>query len=427
MTHKTVRTIQPARWLKTAAIKCIVPLSVGGFLGGCDRQAAPKPAPAPPIEVTVSQPVQKEVAEAIEYTGTTSATESVEVRPRVGGFLEQIHFKAPAKVKQGDLLFTIDVRPFKNRLDAKLALLQAKQAQLEKAEFEVERVNRLIGTDAAARDEQVTAVSTRDALKADIAGVKAEIDQATLELDWCRVTAPIYGRISRHLADAGNVIQADSTVLAEIVSDDTLYAYFNVSERDMLRLRERVRQRLAEQGIAAASQPSLHEVHWPVFAGLMTETGYPHQGVLDYAAPAVDSSTGTVQVRGRFDNRNGIMTAGLFVRVSIPISLPKPALMVTELAIGLDQGQRYLLVVDDQNVVRYRRVKSGILSGGYRVIQEGLAPNEWVIVNGLQRVRPGVTVVPQRVDMTEIEKPSGQPTSAPSRVKAGTPTTEAKP
>lgn len=427
MRHDTVRMIRLGLRLKAVAVWCTVALSVGILFPGCDRQAAPRATAAPPVEVTVSQLLRREVTETIEYTGTTSPTESVEVRPRVGGFLQQVHFKAPTKVKQGDLLFTIDARPFKNRLDSKLALLQAKQAQLVKAEFDVERVNRLVGTNAAAQDEQVSAVSSRDALKADIAGIQAEIEQATLELNWCRVTAPIAGRISRNLADAGNVIQADNTVLAEIVSDDTLYAYFNVSERDMLRLRERVGQRLAEQGIAAASQPSLQEAQWPVFVGLITETGYPHQGVLDYAAPAVDPSTGTIQVRGRFDNSNGVMTAGLFVRVSIPISLPKAALMVTERAIGLDQGQRYLLVVDDQNVVKYRRIKGGILSGGYRVVEEGLAPDEWVIVNGLQRVRPGVTVVPQRADMATFDKPTQPTESAPSPVKGGRPATEAKP
>jgi len=427
MRHDTVRMIRPGLRLKAIAVGCAVAVSVGVLFFGCDRQAAPTAAPAPPVEVTVSQPLKREVTETIEYTGTTSPTESVEVRPRVGGFVQHVHFKAPTKVKQGDLLFTIDARPFKNRLDSKAALLQAKQAQLVKAEFDVGRVNRLVGTNAAAQDEQVSAVSSRDALKADIVGIQAEIEQATLELNWCRVTAPISGRISRNLADAGNVIQADSTVLAEIVSDDTLYAYFNVSERDMLRLRERVRQRLAEQGAAAASQPSLEEVQWPVFLGLITETGHPHQGVVDYAAPAVDPSTGTIQVRGRFDNSNAVMTAGLFVRVSIPISLPKAALMVTERAIGLDQGQRYLLVVDEKNVVRYRRIKGGLLTGGYRVVEEGLAPDEWVIVNGLQRVRPGVTVVPQRADMATFDKPSQPAASAPSPLKAGPPATEAKP
>jgi membrane fusion protein, multidrug efflux system len=406
--------IRPAGALEQTFARWVVAAMVGGFVGGCDRSTAKPAATAPlPVEVTVSKPLVQEVTEALEFTGATAPTESVDVRPRVAGFLERVHYQAPAKVKQGDLLFTIDSRPFKNSLDAKLSALEATKAHLVKAEFDATKLERLRADGQAAEDEYVKAISTRDALRADISRENAEIEQAKLELGWCQVTAPISGRISRNQADPGNIVQADTTVLAKIVSDETIYLYFDASERDVLMIRERGRQRLAAEGKTMKEQPSLQELKPPVFLGLMTEKGYPHEGVLDYSAPEVDTSTGTIQVRGRFANTDGMLLPGLFVRVRLPISKPAPALVVTERALGLDQEQRYVLTVNARNVVEYRPAKVGVLVEGMRVIEDGLRADEWVIVNGLQRVRPGVTVAPQRVDMATW-RATTQPASAPA-------------
>jgi RND family efflux transporter MFP subunit len=365
---------------------------------GCDRKTE-RSATLPPPAVTVSRPVMREVTEASESTGTTAAFESVDVRARVSGFLEQVHYQAPARVNRGDVLFTIDARPFQNRLDAEQAGLEARKAQLPKVEFDADKLQRLFQTGTASQDELTTALAKRDSLRAEIAGAQAKLEQARLELDWCQVTAPISGRISRNLVDPGSIIAADSTLLAQIVNDDIIYVYFNASEQDVLMLREQSRQGQFSGDEAPATQPNIRELHWPIHVGLMTEHGYPHEGVLDYAAPAVDPSTGTIQVRGRFGNADGALMPGLFVRVWVPTSKPYAALMVTERAFGFDQGQRYLLVVGDQGVVNRRDVEVGPLQNGMRVVRAGIDADDRVIVNGIQRVRPGVTVKPVEVPM----------------------------
>jgi RND family efflux transporter MFP subunit len=364
---------------------------------GCARRPAP-PAPTP-AEVTVSRPVTQEVAEELEFTGTTAPLESVDVRARVTGFLEEVHFQPRAKVKRGDLLFTIDQRPFKNALDNFVGAEAALQAQLIKAQSDLEKMQRLWPQGAASQDELTEALSTRDTLNGQIAQAQAQIHSAQLDLDFCKVTAPTDGRISRNLIDPGNIVTADHTVLATIVNDDAIYAYFNASERDVLVIREQTRQQLEAADKTFRQQPELSEVRPPAFIGLMTEDGFPHAGFIDYAAPELDASTGTIQLRARFDNTDGVLLPGLFVRVRVPVGQPHAALTVTERALGSDQGQRYLLVVNDKNVVEYRPVKVGTLHDGARVILAGLKPDDWVIVNGIQRVRPGVTVKPIQAPM----------------------------
>lgn len=246
---------------------------------------------------------------------------------------------------------------------------------------------------------------------------EADVAQARLRLDWCRVTAPIPGRISRHLVDPGNIVTAGTTVLATIVNDATVHACFSVAERGVLELREQMRRRRRAAGQDATTEPDLRELHWPVQLDLLTESGHPHEGVLDYAAPQLDPATGTVQVRAAFDNARGLLLPGLFVRVRIPSSAPYEALTVTERALGSDQGQRYLLAVNDQNVVEYRAVQVGPLQDGARVILAGVRADDWIIVNGIQRVRPGVNVTPVRAPMPTA--PAAVPAAAPASAPAG--------
>jgi len=365
---------------------------------GCGSGPPPTSAP-PPAEVTVSRPLVQEVTDSLDYTGTTAALATVEVRARVTGFLQKVHFEPRAKVRQGDVLFTIDPRPFDLALASDKATLEAKKNELTKAQFDAEKVADLFKREVAAKDEYVEKTSRRDALIAEVARAEAQVRTAQLNLDWCSVTAPTNGRISRNLVDPGNIVTADVTLLANIVYDDSIYAYFNASERDVLILRERARTEAAAASGIPASQPEMRDQHWPVQMALMTEQGYPHQGMLDYTAPQVDAGTGTIQVRGIFPNPTGSLLAGLFVRLRVPIGKPKPALLVTERALGSDQGQRFVLVVNDKNVVEYRPLKIGSLQEGLRVIDAGLTPSDWVIVNGIQRVRPGVTVKPVQAPM----------------------------
>jgi multidrug efflux system membrane fusion protein len=373
--------------------------------GGCQR--APAPVLPPPAEVTVSQPVAQPVTESLEFTGTTAALESVDIRARVTGFLEKVHFQPRAKVNPGDVLFTIDPRPFQNALDQAKAAESSLKAQLAKAQWDLDKEEDLIARGAASQDELTTAITTRDSLAAQVGEAQARVSNAQLNLDFCTVTAPIHGRISRTLLDPGNLVAADNTVLASIVNDEDIYAYFNASERDVLTLREQARQQLVAEGKAPQSQPDIAVVKPPVFLGLMTEDDCKHPGYIDYTAPALDPSTGTIQVRARFPNADGQLLAGLFVRLRTPLGAPRPALLVAERALGSDQGQRYVLVANAKNVVEYRPVKIGGRHDRLRVITDGLRADDWVIVNGLQRVRPGVTVKPIQAPPETAPRPDG--------------------
>lgn len=378
---------------------------------GCKDKAAP--AAPPPADVTVSRPLQRQITDAVEYTGTTTAPESVDVRARVTGFLEKVLFEPRARVSAGDAIFEIDARPFKTALDRAEADVKTKEAQLAKAEFDAERIIDLSKKGVAAPDELSNATSNRDAFRAALAAAKAIAQQAALEFSWCKVTAPISGRISRNYIDTGNIVMADQTVLARITNDDSLYAYFNCSERDLLTIRERARQEATADGGSSASMPEVRQAKWPMYLGMMTEEGFPHAGVMDYTSPEVDASTGTLQVRGAFPNPNGVLLPGLFVRLRVPIGKPYTATVVSERALGSDQGQRYLLVVNSKNVVEYRPVSVGTLQGGLRVITQGVGEGDWIIVSGMQRVRPGATVKPIQSAMPAGPSDTSPTTSAP--------------
>lgn len=381
-----VLTCQPSTKL---ALIC---MSVFASLGGSGCSAPPAqalPAP-PPAEVVVSKPLSRSITETIDVTGVIAPLEDVEIRPRVTGFLEKMYFTPRAIVKKDQLLFTIDPRPFEMALSQAEAELAALRAQMTKAENDVKKVEELLTRGAASADERVDVVSKRDTLAANIAAAYARKSQAELNLDWTSVKSPIEGRISRNLIDVGNLVSADTTVLARVVNDAEVYAYYDVSERDSLMLRQRAR-------MTGDKLPS--DAKAPSYLGLMTDSGYPFEGLVDYADVGIRPSTGTIQVRSRFPNADGMLAAGLFARVRVPVSKPFEALVVNERALGSDQGQRYVLVVNAKDVVELRPVKVGKLDNGLRVIEQGLSADDRVITNGLQRVRPGVTVKPVEAPM----------------------------
>lgn len=385
------------------------------FLCGCDLLSKPPPpAAAPPAEVTVARPLTRQIEDERIYTGTTTALESVDVRSRVTGFLEQVGFSPLERVKPNATLFMIDRRIFKANLDVAKAEVESKKAELTKAEFDAEKVQELVKTGAASPDEAVTTIARRDSIRAAIAALEASVARAQLDYDWCEVIAPIGGRISRNLIDVGNLVAADTTVLATIVNDEGVYAYFNPSERDVLDFREQRRRDLAAAGKTPADEPVRNAV---VYLGLMNETGYPHEGVIDYVAPKLDEATGTLQVRARFDNANGSLLAGVFVRIRMPISRPYPALVVSERALGSDQGQRYVLTVNDQNIVEYKPVEVGTLRDGLRVIRAGITDRDRIIVNGMQRARPGLTVKPIDAEMPVAPQAAASQPAAAKKVE----------
>jgi len=358
-------------------------------LGGCKHQP-PALAATPPPVVMVSHPVEREITDYSEFTGRTAAVDTVEVRARVSGYLVKVNFREGAVVKKGDLLFQIDPRPFQAVLDQAKGQVAQWEAKLARAEADVARDERLLPKGAASQKDLDQAVADRGEARAAIQSAWATVDQATLNLEFTKVTAPLSGRISRYLITEGNLVTADTTLLTMIVSIDPMYAYFDVDERTVLRVRELLRTgraRFARDG----------EV--PVALGLATDKGFPHQGTINFVDNQINPSTGTLRLRGVVPNADEILTPGLFARVRVPIGEPHRAVLVTERAIDTDQGQKILYVVNDKNEVSSRPVSMGALHDGLRVIEEGVQPGERVIVNGLLQVRPGITVEPTLVDM----------------------------
>lgn len=360
-------------------------------IGGCAQQPPP-PSSLPPLVVTISQPIERQVVDHDEYTGRTTAVEEVEVRARVSGYLVKVNFTEGAEVPKGELLFQIDPRPFQATLDAAKGQVAQWEAKRARAEADVARNQRLLPKGAASQKDLDNSISDLGEARAAIQSAQAAIEQATLSLEFTRITAPISGRISRTSITEGNLVTADTTLLTTIVSMHPMYAYFDVDERSMLRYQQLARER---------KRQSAREARVPVLLKLANEEGFPHEGIIDFIDNRVDPTTGTIRTRGVFPNTNRVLTPGLFVRVRIPGSDTYTALLVADRTLGTDQGQKYVWIVNEQNVVEYRVVTPGSLqSDGLRVIQAGLKPDEWVIVNGLQRARPGVTVVPQRVEMS---------------------------
>ena len=380
-------------------------------LTGCDKKQDKTAMTLPPPVVMVSTPVEREVTEYLEATGNTAPLESVVVQARVKGFLESMHFKPEQRVEKDQLLFVIDPRPYQVALEQAEGQLELRKAQAKFAEYDLSRVSKLGAQDAAAEREEQESRAKMEEAKAAVVIAQSAVDEAKLNLQFAHVTAPIAGRISRNLVDIGNLINPGQDQLATITNDDSLYAYFNVSEQDLLRLARKYRSVRKE---AATQPPDRSKEKIPVFLGLMDETDFPHEGWVDYVDPRVDPSTGTNLVRAIIPNPDGFLRAGLFTRIRVPLGKPKPALLVAEQALGMDQGQYYVLVLDDNNKVEYRRVRTGVLQNGLRVIEEGLAPHEKVIVIGLQRVRPGVTVSPQLVPMASVAEVSSRPGAMPS-------------
>jgi RND family efflux transporter MFP subunit len=380
-----------------------------GLLTGCNSQGAAAVEPFA-IPVTVSTPVEREVGDHDHFTGRTEAVESVEIRARVTGYLDKICFKEGTEVKRGDLLFEIDPRPFQAEYNRALSQVGLAKADLKFREAELNRVRQLFDKTVITQSELERTVAAHDQAAAAVAAAQASAERARLDLEFTKLTCPIDGEASRARITRGNLVRADDTLLTTVVSVDPMYVYFDIDERTILQLEQNIRQ--GKIKVQSGAQI-------PVGMGLATEKGFPHQGIIDFAENRVDPKTGTIRVRGVFANPKSAagtrrLTPGLFTRVQVPIGYPYKALLVAERAVGTDQGQKYLYVVDAKNEVQYRRVKLGTLEGEMRVISEGLKPGERVIVRGLQRVRPGVTVQPTSVDMTSFDD-LGSPGEKPAQ------------
>ena len=352
-------------------------------LVGCTVVEASSPPPAPPApEVTTAEVAVRDLNAWSDFTGRLEAVESVAIRPRVGGYVESVHFAEGGRVAAGDLLYQIDPRPFKAEVDRLEAERERAVAQLDLAKSYRARAERLLARNATSQEEFERNAADASVAAAQLASISAALEAAELNLSFTRVTAPIAGRVSRAIVTAGNLVDA-SIVLTTVVSDEAVYAYFDVDEQTYL---DHVQQANAAE-------------HSVVHVGLINEQGYPHTAQLDFVDNQVDPNHGTIRARAVLDNRDGKFTPGLFARMKLVSPNRYSAALVDDRAIGTDLGKRFVFVVDEQGVVQYRSVETGRLVEGLRIVETGLAAGDVVIVNGLQRVRPGVSVAQTRVAM----------------------------
>jgi RND family efflux transporter MFP subunit len=339
-----------------------------------------------PIEVIVTKPILDEVTDYQDFTGRLTAVKTVEIRARVTGYVKEVPFKEGDLVKEGDLLFQIDARPYKAQLDQDEADLVNKKAVVIQKEALYRRTENLVIKRAASPEDYDIQHGDYKVAKAGVGQAEAKLEASRLNLDWTRVTAPISGRISRRYVDPGNLVNADSTLLTTIVTENPVYAYFDVDERTYLDLLDTVSPGLTTW---------LSGLQFPVLMRLANEEEFTRAGTVDFIDNQVSATTGTIRMRGVFQNPKGYLKAGLFTRIRLPIGAPYKALLVPDEALQSDQGRKYVYVVNDKNEVAYRKVKFGQALQGLRVIKEGVAAGERVIINGMQRVRPGSHVVVQ--------------------------------
>lgn len=374
--------------------------ALGALTSGCAKPAsAPAGPPAAsgppkPPEVLVDLPTTGQVTDYEDFSGRAMGTRMIDIRARVTGYLERINFKESEgrDVEKGTVLFEIDPRPYQAEVTRAMANLAQAEAHQRRVELDYKRAVKLVESNTVSREQFDLAAGERAEGLAEIEIAKANLASAKLNLSFTKVVAPVSGRVSRTMVDAGNVVRADETILTSIVAIDPIYVYFEIDERTLLKLR-----RYSESGRTDGE----HGVK--VLMGLADEEGYPHVGTVNFLDNKLDPSTGTLQVRAIFQNPKHILSPGLFVRVRLPIGEPYQAVLISEAALGTDQGQKFVYVIDGENKAQYRRVQVGKLQSGRRAILEGLKSDERVVVSGLQRVRPGAVVDPKMAFATKAE------------------------
>jgi len=387
-------------------------------LSGCKEEENKYVAPPPP-KVTVSHPLVQPLTEYLEMTGNTQSKETVQLKARVEGFLTQIGFKDGDVVKKGATLFVIEQPPYEAKVRLSEANVDSSKAKLLRASQEYKRQQQLIKQSATSQSEVEKWQAQQDAAQASLDEARANLEIAKINLGYTAIKAPFLGRVDRHLVDIGNLVgSGEATLLSTIYRLDPIYAYFNINEKDLVRAMEKDKED-GKRDLAP----------FPVYLAIEGEQGYPHKGTLDFAATALDSSTGTLLLRGIFDNplEDGMpkMLPGMFVRIRIPIDTVPEALFVSERSLGVDQGGAYVLVVNDKNVVEQRGVRIGQRVKGMRAIKEGLKKEDRVVVNGIQRARSGAHVTP--VQEEETQGPSeGKAEEQPQAKPAPTPAAKSK-
>ena len=395
--------------LRTAARPLVLALGAAGvaaLIAGCsdatgkaaEAQAQAQAQAGPPVSAAAV--VEKQVAETQEFSGRLEAIDRVEIRPRVSGFITSVNFKPGAEVKKGDVLFVIDQRPYQAEYDRAEAAAKSARAKAELAKIELNRAEKLLADKAVAQREYDERAAGLKELDATARAAQAQADAAKLNLTYTRVTSPIDGRVSKAEITLGNLVDA-SAVLTSVVSLDRIYASFDGDEETYLRVTRRVHAKEAVD----------------VKIGLANEEGFPHSGKLEFVDNQLDSRSGSVRMRATFANADRLLAPGLFARVQIAGGAPSQQILIQDRAVGTDQDRKYVYVVDKDGKAEYRGVKLGPTNDGLRIVRDGLKPGERIVVNGLQRVRPGAPIAAQTVPMVAATAAAAAPAAPAADAK----------
>ena len=390
--------------MKTTFFRPLGPILTFGALmlviAGCGGHNTAQQQPPPPA-VTVAPVEQKQIVEWDEFTGRVEPVESVDVRPRVSGYIQDVRFQSGQLVKKGDVLFVIDPRWHQATFDQRKATLEQAKVHLENARRDAARTARLLESKAISVEEADTRQSNSEEAHAALLAAQAALDTAKLDLDYTQVRAPIDGRVSRALLTAGNYVNGDAggaTVLTSIVSVDPVYVHADVDENSLLKFNALAQAKKLETN---------DDGRIPVQLQLADEEGFPHQGAIESFDNRLDPNTGSILLRAVFSNPDGRIVPGLFARIRVPLGERHSAMLVEERAIGTDQARKYVLTLTSTNTVVYRPVELGPAVEGKRIVRSGLQAGDKIVVNGIQRVRPGMAVTPQEAAVASKDSDSG--------------------
>jgi len=408
---KTLSNVTPR------GILAIALATLAGLNTGCSSSAQPK-APAP-AEVSVAEVICRQIGDSDQFTGRLEAVNAVEVRPRVSGYLQSVHFKEGAIVRQGDVLFQIDPRPFQAEVDRLKGDLSQAKAQRSRAQSDFERAERLHNNDGMSAEEYDRRAAVRNEAEARIASTEAALRGAELNLEFTRVTAPITGRVGRAEITEGNLVESGTAQvkpLTTLVSLDPIYVYFDVDEQTYLKYAR----------LTQSHGTSSHDLRSAAWLGLADEDAFPHIGQVSFVDNQVSSSTGTIRLRATFANKNLALTPGLFARIRLQGGGTQSGCLAKDEAVVTDLNQKYVLVLGKNNTLAYRPVKLGPMTDGLRVVRDGLRQGDVIVVSGLQRVRPGATVTSKMVSMASQPNPSSDTATQSALVDHGQKSREPK-